>query len=81
MYCHAKDNLQIYGKHGGNTCFEFFTGAVALTFTALGVWLSIKLLKPKIEKVVIEKEVIVLRESFTLNEKVLNDLHISTKGI
>ena len=61
--------------------FEIYTGAIALTFTFLGIWLSIKLSKPKIEKVVIEKEVVVRADSFMLNEKALNELHISAREL
>ncbi|WP_460559931.1 response regulator transcription factor [Ferruginibacter profundus] len=43
--------------------FEIYTGLIAIIFTALGIWLAIKLSKPKtttiIETVVVEKEVYV----------------------
>jgi DNA-binding CsgD family transcriptional regulator len=41
--------------------FEFYIGSIAVIFTALGVWLALKLSKPKIETVVVEKEVYVTR--------------------
>ena len=37
--------------------FEIYIGAIALIFTALGIWVAAKLLKPKTETIVIEKEV------------------------
>jgi len=37
--------------------FELYVGAIALFFTALGIWLALKLTKPKVEMLVIEKEV------------------------
>jgi two-component system, NarL family, response regulator LiaR len=40
--------------------FEIYIGFIAVIFTALGIWLALKLSKPKIETVVVEK--IVLRE-------------------
>jgi DNA-binding CsgD family transcriptional regulator len=39
--------------------FEIYIGFIAFIFTALGIWLAIKLSKPKIETVVVEKEVYV----------------------
>lgn len=41
--------------------FEIYIGFIAVIFTTLGIWLALKLLKPKIETVVIEKEVYVTR--------------------
>src|SRR4051812_1229326 len=34
---------------------ELYIGAVAILFTGLGIWLALKLAKPKIETVVVEK--------------------------
>jgi DNA-binding CsgD family transcriptional regulator len=36
---------------------EIYIGAIALIFTALGIWLALKLARPKIQTVVVEKEV------------------------
>jgi len=36
---------------------ELYVGAIALVFTGLGIWLAMKLIKPKVETVVIEKPV------------------------
>jgi len=36
---------------------EIYIGAIALIFTVLGIWLALKLAKPKIQTVVVEKEV------------------------
>ena len=41
--------------------FEIYIGFIAVIFTALGIWLALKLSKPKIETVVVEKEVYVYR--------------------
>lgn len=38
---------------------EIYVGAIAVIFTALGIWLALKLTKPKIERVVVEKEIYV----------------------
>lgn len=41
---------------------EIYTGFIALIFTGLGIWLALKLAKPKKETVVIEKEVFITAE-------------------
>ncbi|MCW3108243.1 MAG: helix-turn-helix transcriptional regulator, partial [Segetibacter sp.] len=41
--------------------FEIYAGFIAVIFTALGIWLALKLSKPKIETLVVEKEVYVTR--------------------
>ena len=41
--------------------FEIYIGFVAIIFTALGIWLALKLSRPKIETVFVEKEVFVNR--------------------
>ena len=38
---------------------EIYAGAIAIIFTALGIWLALKLTKPKIERVVVEKEIFI----------------------
>ena len=38
---------------------ELYSGAIALLFTGLGIWLALKLAKPKVSTVVVEKEVLV----------------------
>jgi ATP/maltotriose-dependent transcriptional regulator MalT len=42
---------------------EIYIGAIALMFTALGVWLAIKLITPKKETIIIEKEVYITTET------------------
>ena len=37
--------------------FEIYAGLIAMIFTALGIWLALKLSKPRIETVLVEKEV------------------------
>ena len=59
---------------------EVYSGALAILFTALGIWLALKLARPKVETVVIEKEVIVTREVITnptIAEKELARLGLS----
>ena len=60
--------------------FEIYIGFIALIFTALGIWLALKLSKPK--TVVVEKEVYVNRnESFVLNAKLVSQLELSKREL
>lgn len=62
--------------------FEIYVGAIAVIFTALGIWLALKLSKPKIETVVVEKEVYVSKnESFVLNESMVTELELSKREL
>ena len=36
--------------------FEVYIGAIALFFTSLGIWLAVKLTRPKTEIVIVEKK-------------------------
>ncbi|WP_317132532.1 response regulator transcription factor [Taibaiella lutea] len=61
---------------------EIYIGAIAIIFTSLGIWLALKLSKPKIETVIVEKEIIVTRnEQFILNEAVINQLELSKREL
>lgn len=62
--------------------FEIYVGFIAVIFTALGIWLALKLSKPKIEKVIVEKEVYVTRgENFVLNTSLISQLEISKREL
>ena len=62
--------------------FEIYIGFIAVIFTALGIWLALKLSKPKIETVVIEKEVYVNRnENFVLNTSLVSQLELSKREL
>src|SRR5215468_589461 len=60
--------------------FEIYIGFIAIIFTGLGIWLALKLSKPKIKTVVVEKEVIVTRnENFELNTSMIAELELSRR--
>ncbi len=60
--------------------FEIYVGLIAIIFTAFGIWLALKLTKPKIETIVVEKEVYVNRnESFVLNISLVSQLELSKR--
>jgi len=62
--------------------FEIYIGFIAVIFTALGIWLALKLSKPKIETVVVEKEVYVHRnENFELNTSLVTQLELSKREL
>ncbi len=62
--------------------FEIYIGFIALIFTALGIWLALKLSKPKIETVVVEKEVYVARnENFVLDTSLVSQLELSKREL
>jgi two-component system, NarL family, response regulator LiaR len=62
--------------------FEIYIGFIAIIFTALGIWLAIKLSRPKIQTVVVEKEVYVTKnEDFVLNTSLISQLELSKREL
>src|SRR5882724_11883463 len=62
--------------------FEIYIGFIAIIFTALGIWLALKLSKPKIETIVVEKEVYVTRnENFVLDASLVSRLELSKREL
>jgi DNA-binding CsgD family transcriptional regulator len=59
---------------------EMYSSAIAVVFTALGVWLALKLMKPKVKTIVVEKPV-AADAGFTLNEVELRQLRISSREL
>ena len=61
--------------------FEVYIGAIALIFTSLGIWLAIKLAKPKTETIIVEKQVYITKptEGFVPDEKILASCNISKR--
>jgi DNA-binding CsgD family transcriptional regulator len=65
-----------------NYRLDFFIGAIAIVFTVLGVWLALKLVKPKVETHIIEKEVYVGDQgTFEINQKEIANLGISKREL
>ena len=60
-----------------NYRLDFFIGAIAILFTVLGIWLALKLVKPKVETRIIEKEVYI--DNFAQTE--INQQSIAKLGI
>ena len=69
-----------------NHTLEVYIGAIAIIFTVLGIWLALKLMKPKTETVVVEKEIIVNnvieKEVYVDNTPfVLNEKEVAAFGL
>lgn len=61
---------------------EIYIGAIALLFTALGIWLSQKLTKPKLQTIIIEKEVVIEPVgNFEFNQKAMEELGLSKREL
>ncbi len=62
--------------------YEIYIGAIAIIFTTLGIWLALKLSKPKIETIIIEKEVYIDRnENFVPNTSLISEFEISKREL
>jgi DNA-binding CsgD family transcriptional regulator len=61
---------------------EIYVGAIALVFTGLGIWLATKLIKPKVETVIVEKEIPVFSDgSFTFNSNEAQTIGLSKREL
>jgi two-component system, NarL family, response regulator LiaR len=62
--------------------FEIYIGCIAIIFTALGIWLALKLSRPKIETLVVEKEVYVTQDkNFTPDTSLISQLALSKREL
>jgi DNA-binding CsgD family transcriptional regulator len=63
-----------------NNAYEAYMGAIAVVFTALGIWLALKLTKPK--TVVVEKQIYVNNgPEFTINQTEVEKLGLSKREL
>lgn len=62
--------------------FELYIGAIAVFFTTLGIWLALKVTKPKVETVVIERSVYkgAMRD-FKTNQDEVDKLNLSPREL
>ncbi|ELR71959.1 regulatory protein, LuxR:Response regulator receiver [Fulvivirga imtechensis AK7] len=59
---------------------DIYIGLIAIFFTILGVWVATQLTKPKVEKVVVEKEVFIPQpENFVINQIELEKLDLTNR--
>ena len=62
--------------------FEVYIGAIAIIFTSLGIWLALKLTKPTVKTVVVEKEIYINNNNgFILNEDEVARLGLSKREL
>ncbi len=60
--------------------FEIYIGGIAIVFTALGIWLALKLARPRTKTVIIEKEIYIQKDpDFKINEQEREKLNISKR--
>ena len=65
-----------------NYRLDFFIGTIAILFTVLGIWLALKLAKPKIKTQIIEKEVYVENPStLEIDQQEIEKLGISSREL
>lgn len=60
---------------------ELYTAAIAIVFTALGIWLALKLVEPKKETVIIEKTIIKERTASELDLEQLDKTGLSKREL
>ncbi len=61
---------------------DIYIGLIALVFMGLGIWLALKLAKPKKETIIIEKEVhIPAQKDFTFNEAEAERIGLSKREL
>lgn len=60
---------------------EIYIGFIAVIFTVLGIWLALKLTKPKVRTVVVERKIPVHADDFVLNERAVADLGLSGREL
>ncbi len=59
---------------------DVYNGAIAVIFTLLGIWIALKITKPKKETVVVEKTIYLKPEKeFVLNQTMLDELNLSPR--
>src|SRR3982750_1330979 len=57
---------------------EAYVGAIAVLFTSLGIWLALKLARPKTRTEIIEKPVYINKsDDFSVNRRELDKLNLS----
>ncbi|MEZ0007912.1 DNA-binding CsgD family transcriptional regulator [Flavobacterium sp. 28YEA47A] len=58
---------------------EIYIGSIAVVFTALGIWLALKLTKPKKETIIVEKEIYINDAEFIQDRNQLEKLNLSKR--
>ncbi len=65
-----------------NYSFEIYASAIALLFTSLGIWIALKLTKPKTTTIILEKNQFLSNSNnFKPNEKLILQLGLSKREL
>ena len=65
-----------------SNAYEAYIGAIAVFFTLLGIWLALKLTKPKVQTVIVEKPVYISNAiGFSPNQHELTRLNLSRREL
>lgn len=65
-----------------NYRLDFFIGSIAIVFTVLGVWLALKLVKPKVVTQIVEKKVYIEnQEKIEIDQKLIAELGLSKREL
>ena len=65
-----------------NHAQDIYNGAIAIIFTLLGIWIALKIAKPKKETVIVEKTIYLQPEKeFVLNQTALEELNLSPRDM
>ena len=63
-----------------DNAIDIYIGAIALFFTILGIWVASHIMKPKVETLIVEKEIVVQQpETFALNTTALQKLNLNSR--
>lgn len=63
-----------------DNALDIYIGLIAVFFTILGVWVATQLVKPKVEKVVVEKKVYISQpDHVVINEAEIKKLNLSSR--
>lgn len=61
-----------------DNAIDIYIGLVALFFTTLGIWVAKQVIKPKVETVIVEKEIVVNQSTeFILDDAALEKLKLN----
>ncbi|GGB80023.1 helix-turn-helix transcriptional regulator [Flavobacterium suaedae] len=61
---------------------DIYFGPLAVVFTLLGIWVALKIAKPKKEVVVVEKKIYIpQKKDFVRNETALQELNLSPREL
>ncbi|WP_284653073.1 response regulator transcription factor [Flavobacterium terrisoli] len=61
--------------------YEIYIGIISIFFLLFGIWIANKITKPKVETIVVEKEIRVPIEDFVLNKIELQQRNISKREL